>query len=433
MNNLNRIKRLIKKANEENVAAWQEVFDAVSSPELPPGIIDEDVIKETEEAVGEIMSKMGEAQKSVDSMSPEEKANLAEGVQDPNFLEQAKNAEGKVAASLLMDTLFVKIASKYFGKKDATKIIREINTYKNLYTSNIKIASQNSPERILLEKEAAMMLMFSDENYLKSSDLVKISAKYSSGLIKNAEGGTSIWQSVKNIGSEVASIGGKALSGVGSGIASVGRGIKSTFKFLWKYLPFIGVIWAAYDGYKAYQNSQKSLEGIRQHFSDLGSEDSIISPDYIKKLIEKFKNSPERLLRVTNLNKVAGFYAKNILKLWYSVAWFISDLITSVGIVLTAATGGALAPVFVIIATVLGVGSAAGIISLSWFDTGIKDFISNSHEISSICVSHLEGRESENLSEEKSDLMASNRSGGNMTDEQAMAEYNKFMNSLNYA
>jgi hypothetical protein len=300
---------------------------------------------------------------------------------------QTASGGSTVTASGFIDALFVKSASYHVTKSEAMEIIREINLYKNLKGIEIKIASRNDLMKSFLEKEEAFNRMCEDRDFLVGSSLFRISSKYSKDLIKKADAGSSIWSTVKNFGS-------KALE---TGLTA----IRHPLKFLGTVLPFVGLVLNAKYAYEAYENVEKALKGIENKFSDLGNEDQLTDADYIGSLIEKFASDPEQLLRVAQLNKVAKFYLNNWYEQWFNLAMFISDLLFSIGIVVTAAgTGGLSAAIMLPLQSMLkgiflkaatwgGLSGAAGSIGMKYFDVGLGDFVKNNDHIRHIAETNL--------------------------------------------
>lgn len=407
MNRISYLSKLIKLAAQDELKAWQAVKAEVESDQLPEGIIDVAAIQESATAAQNLMAKAKEAKSAADSMSEEEKKEAEAAIKDPQFqgvIQSAISAGPKAAiASSIIDQLLVKSASKYIAEEDAIQIVKEINLYNRLNGLEVKIASRSDFSRILFEKEAAFEKMCQDGEFLSESNFFKISCKYSDGMTKQATEGTSLWQGVKNMGSKALELGGK-------GLGYVGTGLKYGFKFLGTIMPFVGVLWAAKDAYESYENVNKSLEGLKSHFSDLGNEDSLVDPKYIGGLISKFGNDPEKLLRVAQLNKVAEFYKKNWWNQWYSVLWFISDLIFSVGVIAalvgsggTAAGVGAviMAPLEIMTEQILGkkavwlagkagLGSLAGSLATSLFGVGLGDYETNKKSISTLADTKIQ-------------------------------------------
>jgi len=357
MKNHLKIKRLFKLAQDESLEAWQAVKAEVESEELPPGILDVAAIQESVSAAEKVKEKAVEAKAAVDALPPEDKKKFGEIMSSGEGWEIASTSK---SASEVVDRFFVKVASEYFGKNDASKIIREINLYQSLNGLGNKVASKEDLSLILREKVAAFEAMCGDGSFYSSLAINKVSVKHQKNLVKFAEAG-GIWEGIKGVGSKALELGGKALSGVG-------KATKYVFKFLGTIIPFVGVFWAGYDMYKAYQNVTKSVDGIKKNFSDLGNEDSLIDSEYIGSLIKKYSNDPEALLRVAQLNKVADFYKENWRDAIYSALWFIADLITSIVIICgIAATGGAatiVAPLGEMMAAALGKGAARLLVAM---------------------------------------------------------------------
>jgi len=429
-----RLKELLKLAQNAELDIWKAVQDEVMNGQLPEEIMSIiGDVKELQAEATKLTGDLKEAKSFAESLPPEDRAELKSVLTDPEVAKVAKEqGGGKATASSLIDAILVKQASKYVGKKDATELIREINIYKNLKGINIKIASIGELERTLLEKEAAFKQMLLDEKFLMQSSLLKISQKHSGEIIKE---GASAWESVKNIGSEVLNIGSKGVEAVGKGIGMAGKGIGAVakgigtvIKTVFHYFPIIGVFWAAYDFYESSKKKDKAFDAAKKLFAEFGNEDVIFDAEYISKLISNFKNTAEKMLKITKLNELAKFYKENYLKVIYSVAWFISDLIATIGIIAgaigTVATGGLLGIIIGVVAglgTLLGLGSAAGSIATSFFDVGVGEYLTNAKEILATCnqkISELSksGAESSAPSESPSTIPAE----GEMSEEEAL-------------
>lgn len=432
-----RLKELLKLAQNAEIDTWKAIQDEVMNGTLPAEVMSlVSEVKELQADAEKLNSGLKEAKSFAEGLPPEEKTDLKSVLTDPDVAKAAKEqGGGKITASSFIDAILVKQASKYFGKKDASEIIREINIYKNLNGINIKIASIGELERSLLEKEAAFKQMVMDERFLMQSSLLKISQKHSGELLKE---GASAWESVKNIGSEVLNIGskgvetaGKGLGIAGKGIGAVAKGTWSVIKTVFHYFPIIGVVWAAYDFLESSKNKEKAFDAAKKLFSEFGNEEVIFDSEYISKLISNFKNDAEKMLKVTQLNELAKFYRENFLKVIYSVAWFISDLIATIGIIAgivgTVATGGVLGVIISVVAglgTLLGIGSAIGAVSTHFFDVGVGEYLTNAKEILATCnqkISELSksGAGSATPSEAPSTIPTDKE----MSDEEAMAAF----------
>jgi len=429
MRNL-RLKTLLKAAQAAEIDTWKAIQDEVMNGTLPAEILSlVSEVKELQADAEKLNSGLKEAKSFAEGLPPEDRADLKSILTDPEVARVAKEqGGGKITASSFIDAILVKQASKYFGRKDASEIIREINIYKNLNGINIKIASIGELERSLLEKEAAFKQMVMDERFLMQSSLLKISQKYSGEFLKE---GASAWESVKNIGTKGVESIGKGLGIAGKGVGAVAKGTWSVIKTVFHYFPIIGVVWAAYDFFESSKNKEKAFDAAKKLFSEFGNEDVIFDSEYISKLISNFKNDAEKMLKITQLNELAKFYTENFLKVIYSVAWFISDLIATIGIIAgivgTVATGGVLGVIISVVAglgTILGIGSAIGAVSTHFFDAGLGEYLTNAKEILATCnqkISELgkSGAGSAAPSESPSTIPTDKE----MSDEEAMAAF----------
>lgn len=413
MKNSVKIKRLLKLAQEGNLEAWMAVKAELESLNLPPGLIDEAVIQESNAAAEKLVANTQEAKAKIDGLSEEDKKEFTSLVGNPEILEAAMS---KVStASEKIDLLFVKIASRYIEEDDAINFIRNINLYKNLNGLENKIASKNDLARALAEKEFAFEKLSADKDFLIKSGLTKISSKYQSGLTKRAE---SFFERVTK---EVGGAAGKAMEAV-RGAGSFGKMGRLFFKFLGTILPFVGMWMAGKEFLHSFNNVNKSLDLVKKQFSDLGEPDSLVQSKYISQLILKFSNDPEKLLRVTQLNKVAEFYESNWWDRIYSALWFASDFLTSIAVIVAAAatvsTGGIaagigaviMAPLAVMAEGVLGkslakwtlragLSSTAGALGKAWFGLGLGGFEENKESITAVTDAAIERLSSGNQPE----------------------------------
>lgn len=389
-----RIKKLLKLAQESNLEAWKAVMAESENPELPPGMIDEAVV-ESGAKVGEDLRRKGEeAEAVVTSMTPEELKELKKSLEDPEFKKLTSGGSFKMTASAMIDFMLIKQASKYISKNDAIELVREINIYQNLYGSGIKIASSNSLERVLFEKEAAFDLMLSDESRSVRSSFLKISKKYSDKITK--EGG-SLWQSAKDIGSAALDLGSKSVGGGGKALSYVGRGIKSSFKLLFKWMPVIGIALSAYFAIDYFKEQKKAFDSAKKLFSEFGDDNNLLDAEHISELISTFKDDPEKMLKITQLNKLAKYYKNKCLNMWYSVSDIIFNIIETIGLVAAVAgtilSGGWAALFFWVIPLIGGLIGAGASVATTFFDYGLEAFTENTTKILSIC-----GEKIENLS-----------------------------------
>ena len=387
-----RIKKLLKLAQESNLEGWKAVMAEAENPELPPGIIDESVV-DAGAKVGEDLKRKGEeAEKVVNSMTQEELGELRALLNDPE--RPTSDGSGEMTASAMIDFMLIKQASKYISKNDAIELVREINIYQNLHGSGIKIASSNSLERVLFEKEAAFDLMLSDESHSVRSSFLKISQKYSGKITK--EGG-SLWQSAKDIGSAALDLGSKAVGGGGRALSYVGRGIKSSFKLLLKWMPVIGIALSAYFAIDYFKQQKKAFDSAKKLFSEFGDDNNLLDAEHISELISTFKDDPEKMLKITQLNKLAKYYKDKCLNMWYSVSDIIFNIIETIGLVAAVAgtiLSGGWAAFFVwVIPLIAGLIGAGLSVATTFFDYGLEAFTENTTKILSIC-----GEKIENLS-----------------------------------
>jgi len=399
-----RIKKLLKLAQEGNLEAWQAAKAEAENPKLSPGIIDEAVVESAAKVGEDLIRKGREAETAVNSMTPEEVEELRDLMNDPESKKLLSRMSGEMTASAMIDLMLIKQASKYISKNDAIELVREINIYQNLHGSGIKIASSNSLERVLFEKEAAFDLMLSDESHSVRSSFLKISQKYSGKMTK--EGG-SLWQGAKDIGSAALDLGSKAVGGGGKALSYVGRGIKSSFKFLFKWIPVIGIVWSAYYAMDYFKEQKKAFDSAKRLFSEFGDDDNLLDAEHISELISTFKDDPEKMLKITQLNKLAKYYKDNCLNMWYSVSDIIFNIIETIGLLAvtagTIASGGIASILFGLVAFIGGLIGAGASIATSFFDYGLEAFTENTTKILSICgekIEQLSGSSDEGISED---------------------------------
>jgi hypothetical protein len=444
MKNSVKIKRLLKLAQEGNLEAWMAVKAELESPNLPPGLIDEAAIQESNAATEKLVASTQEAKAKMEGLSPEEKQELASLLGNEEVL---KAALSKVStASEKIDLLFVKIASKYIEEDDAINFIRNINLYKSLNGLENKIASKNNLARVLAEKEFAFEKLSADKNFLIKSGLIKISSKYQNGFTKEANS----WLS--DAGKAISDSAGEAMKAI-KGAGSLGRMGRLFFKFLGTILPFVGVWMAGKELFHAYNNVNKSLEFVKKQFSDLGDSDSLLQGKYISQLVSNFSNDPEKLLRVTQLNKIAEFYESNWWEQIYSALWLVSDFFTSIAIIVaavaTVATGGAaagigaviMAPLAVMAESVLGktattwimragLTSLVGTLGKSWFGWGLGGFEENKKSIAVITDSAIKRLSSGSQPEGSGQDSNSNLMSSNDSDAEALKAFEEFQASM---
>jgi len=378
MRNLKKIKRLLKVAQEGSLEAWQQVKAEAESEALPPEL-DVSGVEESAGVAEDLSEKAEAARQSLESLTSEEKSTLQEASSEPGFIDKViASGNIKSAASSIIDTLFLKAASKKIGKNAAAAIIRDINIYSSLENFEIKIASRNSFETTLIRKKEAFDRMLSDENFLKEA-----SSKYL--MVKNS-----------NFMSGLA-------EGISGAAGAIGRGLKAAlsgvWSFIWKVFPIFTLIYSVQDGYNSYNMVEASVKKVVSNFSDLGTEESLLDPEYISKLIEEFGNIPEKILRVTRLNKIAIFYKKHWYNMWYSVASAIEDIISIILTFFTAGVATVATRVASIVSTILGFGSFFGSLGTSFLDIGVSGYVSNNKTISTIAGTHISELKSDMPSE----------------------------------
>jgi hypothetical protein len=397
-----RIKKLLKLAQEGNLEAWQATKKEAENPELPPGIIDEPVVEAAVEVGENLIQEGKKAGEVLNSMTPEEIEELRALLNDPK--RPTLGASGEMTASAMIDFMLIKQASKYISKNDAIELVREINIYQNLHGSGVKIASSNSLERVLFEKEAAFDLMLSDKSPSVRSSFLKISQKYSVKITK--EGG-SLWQSAKDIGSAALDLGSKAVGGGGKALSYVGRGIKSSFKLLFKWMPVIGIALSAYFVVDYFKEQKKAFDSAKKLFSEFGDDNNLLDAEHISELISTFKDDPEKMLKITQLNKLAKYYKDKCLNMWYSVSDIIFNIIETIGLVAiaagTIASGGWAAFFFWVIPLIAGLAGAGFSVATTFFNYGLEAFTENTTKILSFCgekIEQLSGSSDEGISED---------------------------------
>lgn len=391
MRNSIKIKKLLKLAQEGDLEVWETVWAEAKNPELPPGMIDEAVVESGAEVGKNLIGQARKAEEVVNSMTQEELKELRILLNDHKLGEITSGIPVKTTASAMIDFMLIKQASKYISKNDAIELVREINIYQSLHGSGIKIASSNSLERVLLEKEAAFDLMLSDESRSVRSSFLKISQKYSGGITK--EGG-SLWQSAKDIGSAALDLGSKAVGGGGKALSYVGRGIKSSFGLLFKWMPVIGVVWSAYYAVDYFKEQKKAFDSAKKLFSEFGDDNNLLDAEHISDLISTFKDDPEKMLKITQLNKLAKYYKDKCLNMWYSVSDVLFNIVETIGLVAVAAgtilSGGWAATILWVIPLIGGLIGAGFSVATTFFDYGLEAFTENTTKILSICEEKIE-------------------------------------------
>lgn len=391
MRNSIKIKKLLKLAQEGDLEVWETVRAEAEDPELTPGIIDKKVVESGAEVGKNLIGQARKAEEVVNSMTQEELKELRRLLNDHKLEEITSGMPVNTTASAMIDFMLIKQASKYISKNDAIELVREINIYQNLHGSGIKIASSNSLERVLLEKEAAFDLMLSDESRSVRSSFLKISQKYSGGITK--EGG-SLWQSAKDMGSAALDLGSKVVGGGGKALSYVGRGIKSSFKLLFKWMPVIGIALSAYFAIDYFKEQKKAFDSAKKLFSEFGDDNNLLDAEHISELISTFKDDPEKMLKITQLNKLAKYYKDKCLNMWYSVSDILFNIIETIGIVAAAAgtilSGGWAATILWVIPLIFGLIGAGASIATTFFDFGLEAFTENTTNILSICGEKIE-------------------------------------------
>lgn len=364
------LKRLLKIAQNGSAEAWQAVKAEAESDDLPPGF-QTDGLENTAAAAQQLTEKANEAKKVISGLSAEEK-QVAQGIISSEKFLNAARAGSKVLASTIADTILIKSGSRYMSESEITEIVREINIYKNLNPAKIKVASGNDFEIAYFERISAFNMMLSDLEFLKTSSILKISRRYSSSLIKEAD--------------------------LGSGIKSLWNGTKGmlgkTFGLFSKLLPFGFIIWGFYDLYQGYKKEHAGIEELKSTYSDLGSEDLLLDAGYISKLINEYKNDPDAMLRIVRLNKIAIFCKKN----WYAQIWAAALIgMEVVGLIITGLTGGAFAFVMGILKSMLMGAAIFGPVSTGFFNAGTEDYIQNLTRIATIADYNIENAKSETV------------------------------------
>jgi len=390
---ISNLSRLLKLAQQDKSHAWQAVLDEVNNPGIPSGIGLEG-IEESAESAKNLEVKINQAKQAPGTFSPDDAKDLEQMMKDPDLLKTitnlsngggAQSDDQAKAASQIIDTLFVREASRYFSKKESAAILRDINLYQSLNSETIKIASNKvSLESVLLKKQFYFEKMCSDYNYLAVSEISKISSqKEGLRLQKEAISLGGIWSGIKEVGKGIAGL--------------VPKGIKSTFSSLFKFLPFVGLIWATYEAYHSFEKAKSYEMSIKSHFSDLAEGDSeqLLNPTFIGSLIDKFSDDPETLLKVAQLNKVSEYYKEEFLNIWYSVAWAISDLILSGAIILTGGVAAVAEGIISWIVKSLGFVSIAGPVATGFLDFGIREYSDNKINIKTIAELGLKSSLSE--------------------------------------
>ena len=213
MNNLKKLKRLIKISQEANTELWEQLKAEVENEALPVGLVDVAAVEESAKDAESLMSSAKNAETALNSISDEEKQKLGSSITDPVLWDMAaKVSGGNVTASGLIDTLFIKIAGEKIGAANAAWLIREINIYNSINPIQIKIASRNALESSLISKVASFESMISDSSFLTEVNIKKVAS-----INKRADLLGSVIDGAKNLG-----------GGLLKGIKSVGR---YAFKF----------------------------------------------------------------------------------------------------------------------------------------------------------------------------------------------------------
>ena len=292
--------KFIKKS-QSNLEAWKAVIAKVDANELPPGLVDENLVNESVEKAKILYDKSKEAKEKTDALSQEDLQNMVNMVQDPNVV-NAINAlqQNKITASEAFDVLFIKTASIYFGEKESSNMLKEINSYKEKEKERYKIASYNKIEKVILDRK-----MILDEI---------LSKRDGNGITKNAQA-ASLWQRFTN---------------------------NYIVKLFGTVLPFISFIWAAHSLYETWTLLKKSIEFVKSHYSEFAEETSgdILEADIISGLIKKHSDEPEKLIRLAELNCVGTFYQQNWYAEIYEFMWLVMEFLASIAIIVFAIASG---------------------------------------------------------------------------------------------
>ena len=382
-----KLKMLLKESQLNNMQAWKDLKSEVESAELPEGVNTELIEKSASDA--KVLKEKGnEAKQAAASMQDEDKKTLNEIVNDPEALTIMDSLrQNSITSSEAIDRLFLKVSSKYIGEKTSLDIIKDINIYRNLNKIENKIASKNNIMRDFYEKRSIFDILYKDAFIEKP-------------ISKNAQTQktASLFDSVKSIGSKVVSKG--------------WEWFKYPLKILGTAMPFIGVFLSARDAYESFLDVSKSCDYVKKQYADISSDDNIMNGDYIDILISKYRTDPEKLKRIAQLNKVAEFYKINWYDLWLDALWFISDLILSVGIVIsmagTAGVGATITvPLGVMAERILGItiarvssyaggASLVGTIASHFFGVGLGTYQNNKLRLKEIAETNISTLENAN-------------------------------------
>lgn len=170
--------------------------------------------------------------------------------------------------------------------------------------------------------------------------------------------------------------------------AGIWSSVKSMFSVGARVLPFIGVIASAYFLMENWKAIEAAKATIKQNFKEFESNgQDLFHPKTIAALINQHSADPVKMLSLAKLNKVAKFYQVNVLEWWFNAVMGVVDIINSVVVL---ATWGGAAAIEALLASIAGVAgyagmaAGAGMISVSFFDGLVGDFVSNTNTIKSI-------------------------------------------------
>lgn len=373
MNRISKISKLLKLcAESDDGDIWAAILKEVNDEEVDYSKYPEmRVLLDSAEDAAKIKQEAEKVVDDVKSFSKEDLAMLRELGKDPSI---AKELLSQSKSASLEDLIFVKIASKYFTKSESEAILQEIYRFAWRKTPLVKDASL-VPDKVYWLKK-----LCSDTAAFKNTELYDISLKYSDQPLMKSSG---VVDSAKGL---AGSLFGK---------------VKGLFGVAFKFLPIIGVFWSMYEAYHDWNKLSAASAAIKANFVALGDEGSLFKPEYIKSLVIINKDAPERLLEVTKLNKLAAFYHKHFLSIWYDAAWFVADLIASIALVGSGGIFGAAAGLVAAIGSVAGIGSAIGMIGTEFFNLGMSEFKENSLMIKGIAEKHTAGIAESNPGERK--------------------------------
>lgn len=174
---------------------------------------------------------------------------------------------------------------------------------------------------------------------------------------------------------------------------SIWSAVKGTVGAIFHYFPLIGVVWALYEAKEDFSEVQESAEAIKNNFSELGETEKLFNAEYIKELIDKHRDDPDKMLMVAKLNNLAEFYARNFYMLWVDLAWFIADLVGTIFIIgsmiVSGGFTGIAAGLIARVGSAIGLGSGITGISIGWFNTFLSNFESNRVSIVTIAEERI--------------------------------------------